>query len=192
MSRRPLRSVGQAIALALLVALVPARSVRSQSKSAAPAPVIVVETVRGRFAIQTYPADAPKTIAHVVALVKQGFYDGQRVHRVQPGFVMQFGDPQSRDLTRRDLWGKGDAASSGTPIGVSEISKKRPNVAGAVGIAHMGEPAKGDSQIYITLAPRPDLDGQYAVFGQVVDGEDVPSLLQVGDEITRVYLREPQ
>jgi len=54
----------------------------------------------------------------------------------------------------------------------------------------MGSPAKADSQIYITLAPRPDLDGQYAVFGQVVEGQDVPARLQVGDEIRRVYLRE--
>jgi cyclophilin family peptidyl-prolyl cis-trans isomerase len=53
----------------------------------------------------------------------------------------------------------------------------------------MGNPAKGDSQIYITLARRPDLDGQYAVFGRVIEGADVPARLQVGDEIRRVYVR---
>ena len=53
----------------------------------------------------------------------------------------------------------------------------------------MGNPAKGDSQIYITLAPRPDLDGQYAVFGRVIEGADVPATLQVGDELRRVYVR---
>jgi len=59
-----------------------------------------------------------------------------------------------------------------------------------VGVAHMGDPSKADSQIYVTLARRPDLDGQYAVFGHVVEGEDVPAALQVGDEIRRVYVRE--
>ena len=56
-------------------------------------------------------------------------------------------------------------------------------------MAHMGDPAKADSQLYVTLANRPDLDGQYAVFGQVITGEDVPDALQVGDVISRV-LRE--
>jgi cyclophilin family peptidyl-prolyl cis-trans isomerase len=53
----------------------------------------------------------------------------------------------------------------------------------------MGNPAKGDSQIYIALAARRDLDGQYAVFGRVIEGDDVPASLQVGDEITRAYIR---
>jgi cyclophilin family peptidyl-prolyl cis-trans isomerase len=151
--------------------------------------VIVVETSKGTFAFETYPNEAPKTVAHIVGLVQKGFYDGQRVHRALPGFLVQFGDPQTRDSSLRDRWGRGPAASSGTPIFVAEISKKRLHTAGAVGIAHMGNPAKGDSQIYITLAPRRDLDGQYAVFGRVIEGEDVPAGLQVGDEIRRVYVR---
>lgn len=153
-------------------------------------PLIVVETTRGTFAFETFPAEAPKTVAHVVALVRRGFYDGQRVHRALAGFVVQFGDPQTRDLPRQELWGRGDAASSGTPIGVPEMTKKRSHQAGAVGVAHMGDPAKADSQIYITLAPRPDLDGQYTVFGHVVEGEDVPARLRVGDEIRRAFVRE--
>ncbi len=154
------------------------------------APVIVVETTIGAFAFETFPREAPKTVAHVVALVRKGFYDGQRVHRAVPGFVVQFGDPQTRDLVKREIWGRGPAASSGTPIGVPEISKKRLHLAGVVGIAHMGEPAKADSQIYVTLAPRRDLDGQYAVFGRVAEGGDMPGRLRVGDQITRVYVRE--
>jgi cyclophilin family peptidyl-prolyl cis-trans isomerase len=153
-------------------------------------PLIVVETSKGTFAFETFPNEAPKTVAHIVALVRRGFYDGQRVHRALPGFVVQFGDPQTRDPEKRNLWGRGAAASSGTPIGVPEIGKKRRHQAGAVGVAHMGDPAKADSQIYVTLAPRPDLDAQYAVFGQVVEGEEVPATLQVGDEIIRVYVRE--
>jgi cyclophilin family peptidyl-prolyl cis-trans isomerase len=149
------------------------------------APRIRFETSAGTFVIETYPLEAPKTVAHVTSLVKTGFYDGQRVHRSLPGFVVQFGDPQTRDESARSVWGRGTAGSSGTPIGVAEITEKRTHRAGAVGVAHMGLPAKADSQIYITLDVRRELDGQYAVFGQVVEGWDVPSRLRVGDTIIR-------
>jgi cyclophilin family peptidyl-prolyl cis-trans isomerase len=152
-------------------------------------PVVVVDTSRGSFSFEVFPGDAPATVAHILELVRGHFYDGQRVHRALPGFVVQFGDPQSRDPAKRDVWGRGEAAASGRPIGVAEITRKRTHKRGAVGIAHMGNPARGDSQIYITLAPRPDLDGRYAVFGQVIAGEDVLAQLQVGDEIRRVYAR---
>lgn len=153
-------------------------------------PVVVVETSRGTFSFETFPTEAPATVAHIVGLVRAHFYDGLRVHRAQPGFVVQFGDPQSRDLEKRELWGRGPAAASGTPVGVAEFSKKRPHKAGSVGLAHMGNPSKADSQIYVTLRPRPDLDGRYVVFGQVISGDDVPAQLQVGDVITRVTIAE--
>jgi cyclophilin family peptidyl-prolyl cis-trans isomerase len=152
-------------------------------------PVVVVETTRGTFSFQTYPDEAPATVAHVLALVKAGFYDGQRVHRVLPGFVVQFGDPQSRDLSKQQEWGRGAAASSGHPIGVAEISLKRKNVNGAVGMAHQGDPAKADSQIYIALGDQPDLDNRYTVFGQVITGRNVPAELQTGDTIERVFVK---
>lgn len=178
-----------ALAAAVVLACAPVGAAQLVPRPPKPIPVIVVETAKGTFAFETYPNEAPKTVAHIVALANKGFYDGQRVHRALPGFLVQFGDPQTRETSLRDRWGRGAAASSGTPIGVAEISKKRLHQAGAVGIAHMGNPAKGDSQIYITLAPRHDLDGQYAVFGHVVEGGDVPARLQVGDEIRRVYVR---
>lgn len=153
-------------------------------------PVIVVETTKGAFAFETYPNEAPKTVEHVVQLVRDSFYDGQRFHRVLPGFVVQWGDPRSTDVSREADWGRGDAASSGKAIGVPEISKKRTHTKGAVGMAHPGDPAKADSQIYVTLADRPDLDGRYTVFGHLIAGADVPARLQRGDLILRVYVRE--
>jgi len=162
----------------------------SRTIQAATAPLLIVETSKGTFTIQTFPIDAPKTVAHIVALAKIHFYDGQRIHRALKGFVVQFGDPQSRDLAKRDVWGLGAAASSGKPVGAAEITPKRTHAAGAVGLAHMGEPAKADSQIYITLAARHDLDGKYAVFGQVVEGIDVPANLEVGDQIRQLSVRE--
>jgi peptidyl-prolyl cis-trans isomerase B (cyclophilin B) len=152
-------------------------------------PVIVVDTSRGTFSFETFPNDAPQTVAHVVALVKNGFYDGQRVHRAVPGFVVQFGDPQTRDPSIRQLWGRGAAAGSGKPIGAAEITRRRLHGKGAVAMAHMGDPAKADSQLYVTLADRPDLDGQYAVFGQVTAGQEVVESLQVSDLIARVYIK---
>ncbi len=153
-------------------------------------PVIVVDTVRGTFAFETYPDDAPRTVAHVADLVRHGFYDGQRIHRALPGFLVQWGDPRSRALESEPDWGRGPMASSGKPIGVAEITKKRVHTAGAVGIAHPGLPADADSQIYVTLADRPDLNGRYAVFGHIISGDDVLVRLQRGDVIRRMYVRE--
>lgn len=181
--------IGRATAMAVIVLALVSHSHRAlQGQDVAQ--TVVVETARGRFAIELFQQDAPVSVAHIVKLVREHFYDGQRVHRVLPGFVVQFGDPQTRDVALRDIWGKGTAASSGTPVGVAEIGSRRRHTALAVGLAHMGEPKTADSQIYITLAPRPDLDGRYAVIGRVVEGEDVPASLEVGDEIQRVYLRE--
>jgi len=172
-------------AVLLFGLLLVAGSARAQN----PGPVIVVESSRGAFSFETFPSDAPMTVGHVVALVKSGFYDGLRIHRTIPGFIVQFGDPQTRDMAARSLWGRGAAAGSGKPIGAAEITRRRPHVKGAVAMAHMGDPSKADSQLYVTLANRPDLDGQYAVFGQVTDGEEVIEALEVGDLITRAFIK---
>jgi peptidyl-prolyl cis-trans isomerase B (cyclophilin B) len=176
------------IRFVLIACLVGGVAIRLKAQDRPGTPVLVVETSKGSFSIQTFPNEAPLTVAHIVSLVRAHFYDGLRVHRALPGFVVQFGDPQTRDLEKRELWGRGAAAASGTPIGVAELSKKRLHRAGAVGMAHMGDPTKADSQIYVTLQPQRDLDGRYVVFGQVVSGDDVPSELQAGDLITRVFI----
>jgi len=183
-----MRANATALILALAM-LQPAESAIPNPQSALPGPVIVVETSKGTFAFETYPGDAPKTVEHILALVKRGFYDGQRIHRALPGFVVQWGDPQSRDMNKQADWGKGAAASSGTPIGISEITKKRQHTKGAVGVSHIGVPTQADSQIYITLADRPDLNGKYTVFGHLIEGDDVVSALQVGDVIRKAYVR---
>jgi peptidyl-prolyl cis-trans isomerase B (cyclophilin B) len=154
------------------------------------APIIVVETSKGTFEFETYPVEAPKTVAHVVALVKRGFYDGQRVHRALTGFLVQWGDPRSRDTAREEDWGRGPDASSGKAIGVPEISRKHLHGPGAVAMAHPGVPGQADSQMYVTLADRPDLNGKYTVFGQVIAGADVPARLERGDVIRRMFVKE--
>jgi peptidyl-prolyl cis-trans isomerase B (cyclophilin B) len=145
----------------------PARPKAPAVRTPGSGPVIVVETVKG----------------------KRGFYNGQRVHRAVPNFVVQFGDPQSRDMTRREWWGRGDMAGSGTPVGAAEISKKHLHIRGAVAMAHSGNPANADAQFYVVLAPAPKLNGKYAVFGKVVEGVDVPAKLKVADMIRKVTVR---
>jgi peptidyl-prolyl cis-trans isomerase B (cyclophilin B) len=152
-------------------------------------PVIVVETSKGAFEFETYPDDAPKTVANIVALTKKGFYNGQRFHRVVPGFVIQAGDPQTRDMSKRDQWGRGAAAGSGKPVGVAEFSKTHLHTTGAVAMAHAGDAAQADSQFYVTLGPKPALNGKYAVFGHVISGADVPAKIEVGDLIKRMYVK---
>jgi cyclophilin family peptidyl-prolyl cis-trans isomerase len=152
-------------------------------------PVIVVETMKGTFEFETYPNEAPKTVGHVVDLVRRGFYDGQRFHRALPGFVIQWGDPQSRDLGKQAEWGRGAVAASGTPIGVSEINKKRPQTKGTVAMAHAGVPSQADSQIYVTLADRPDLNGKYTIIGHILSGDEVLDNIQRGDIVKRMYVK---
>lgn len=155
-------------------------------RSAGAGPVVVIETAKGTIEFETYPSDAPKTVEHILALVKRNHYNGLRIHRVVPGFVVQFGDPQTRDMTKQNLWG---TQGSGRPIGAAEISPTRKHGLGAVAMAHAGNPARADAQMYITLAPQPRLDGAYAVFGQVISGMDVVRKLQVGDRIVRAAVK---
>jgi cyclophilin family peptidyl-prolyl cis-trans isomerase len=178
-------------AVALIALLIPSLLAVAGPLSAQDGgPVVVVETSAGVFAFETFPDEAPRTVAHILQLVRNGFYDGQRFHRAIPGLVVQWGDPQTKSLEKSAEWGKGEAASSGHPIGVSEMNKKRRHLRGAVGVAHLGDPARADSQIYVTLDARPDLDGRYTVFGRLISGTDIPARLQKGDQITRMYVRE--
>jgi cyclophilin family peptidyl-prolyl cis-trans isomerase len=175
------------LALSLaLVALVGSATASAQAPAAPAGPVIVVETSKGVFEFETYPAEAPKTVARIIELVKQRFYNGMRIHRVVPGFVIQMGDPQTRDMTKKDRWGTG---GSGKPIGVAEITKTRTHVLGAVAMAHAGDPAKADSQFYVTLAPAARLNGQYTVFGKVISGMDVVQKTVAEDRIVRMTVK---
>ena len=166
----------------------PAKPATPGRTSPGAGPVLVVETVKGTFEIETYPNEAPKTVEHVVGLVKRNFYNGLRVHRMEPNFVVQFGDPQTRDMTKRADWGTRD---SGDPIGALEVSKKRTHLTGAVAMAHReGDPKGSDSQMYVVLSPRPELNGKYTVFGQVISGMDVVQKLRIPDVIRRVTVRD--
>jgi cyclophilin family peptidyl-prolyl cis-trans isomerase len=174
------------LAMALLLCVALSLPGAAQTKSPGAGPVIVLETVKGTIEFETYPEEAPKTVEHILELVKKGFYNGQRFHRADPNFVIQIGDPVSRDMSRIDWWGR---QGSGKPIGVAEITKKRKNGVGAVGMGHTGVARDADSQFYITKRVAPELDGKYTVFGKVLKGMDVVNKIQKSDILKRAYLK---
>ena len=150
-------------------------------------PIVVFETVKGTFEMETYPNEAPKSVEHILTLVRRNFYNGLRVHRLVKGQLVQFGDPLSRDMSKRDRWGTG---GSGKSIGVAEISPKRKHLVGSVALAHPGDPRLADSQLYVMLIPQPKYDKDYAVIGRVIAGMDVVQKLQETDVIRRASVRE--
>jgi cyclophilin family peptidyl-prolyl cis-trans isomerase len=160
-----------------------------QAKPAAP--VVVLTTVKGVIEIETFPAEAPKSVARFVELAKSGFYRGNRFHWVQPG-VAQVGDQLTRDMTKRDMWGTGGSGprQSPRPIGVAEIGKRRFE-RGIVGLAYRAgqKPELADSQIFILTAPNPALNGKYAILGRVIVGMTVVDKIAIADMIKDVTVR---
>ena len=191
----------RAIGIALIATIAVGVSLGAQSAgrgrgATSALPVVVFVTDKGPFEVELYPNEAPRSVEHILTLVRRKFYNGLRVHRFVPGFVVQFGDPQTRDMTRKAYWGNG---GSGRAIGVAEISPKRPHKLGAVALAHSGDPATtADSQIYICVngparyaPPNAAIEGNYAVIGQVISGIDVVQQLRELDIIKGATVKAP-
>ncbi|HEB13091.1 MAG TPA: peptidylprolyl isomerase [Actinobacteria bacterium] len=140
---------------------------------------VLIETEKGQMTIVLYPDVAPKTVESFITLIQKGFYNDLTFHRVEPGFVVQGGDPQ----------GNG-SGGPGYTIKAEFNSKK--HIRGTVAMARSADPDSAGSQFYICLAPQPSLDGKYTVFGQVVEGMDVVDKIAVGDVMKRVYLEPAQ
>ena len=194
-----IRTIWLAVIVTLTVSVPAFAQTTAAAKAPAPAPaaqkspgagqVFVIETVKGMIEIETYPNEAPKTVEHILALIKRNFYNGQRILRIVPGQLVQFGDPQTRDMTKQAWWGRGFDAGSGKSIGAAEFSKKRLHKVGSVSMAHAGDAREADSQMFISLSAQPKWNGQYTVFGQVISGMDVVRKLAVTDRIVRVTLK---
>ena len=117
---------------------------------------VVLQTNHGTMTIRLFPDEAPQTVANFKRLVAAGFYDGKPFYRVVAGHVIQAGDGGENDQPTVPLEAGG-----------------HPHVEGAVGLARDSDPDSGSTELYICLAPRPHLDGRYAVFGQLDEGYDV-------------------
>lgn len=143
-----------------------------------------IVTDKGRIVIELYRERAPLTTANFIDLAASGFYDQIKFHRIEPGFVVQFGDPLTKDDAQRPLWGTGGPGYTIADEFHPELSH---DSAGIVSMANAG-PNTGGSQIFITLDATTFLDGKHAVFGKVIEGMDVVETLSVGDAITTIEI----
>lgn len=150
-------------------------------------PVVQVTTNRGSFTIRLNPEFAPNTVATFLELTASRFYDGTTFHRVEPGFVVQGGDPQTKDKSvDPQLYGTGNP---GFRLKAEFNGLKHET--GTVAMARSQDPDSAGSQFYITLAPQPTLDNQYTVFGKVKQGMDVVQQLRRGDVIESITILKP-
>lgn len=140
----------------------------------------------GEFVIEFSPQDAPGTVENFAKLAKSGFYDGIAFHRVEPGFVAQAGDPQTKTLPAGDR----RLGTGGPGYTIKAEFNKQPHVRGTVAMARTQDPDSAGSQFYICFKAAPFLDGQYTVFGQVTRGMEVVDAIKVGDRMKSVTIAE--
>ncbi len=145
-----------------------------------PAPIFArIDTTYGPIEVELFPASAPKTVANFVSLAQSGFYNNLVWHRIVKGFVIQTGDPNTRNaVADRSTWGSGGSSTT-VPL---EIDPSLHNYAGYLGMARAADPNSGSSQFYINLSNSTSnlgLDGNYTVFGKVVGGWSV--VMQIAD-----------
>lgn len=127
-----------------------------------------LHTTMGDITLKFLPEQAPNTVANFLKLAKSGFYDGTRFHRVIKNFMIQGGDPLSKDDTKKAQWGTGGPGYQFN----DEVSKTNSNIVGSVAMANSGPNTQG-SQFFINAVDNHYLDPNYTVFAQVTSGLDV-------------------
>ena len=132
------------------------------------APRVIITTKFGQMELVFFPELAPKHVESFLGLAKKGFYNGTIFHRVIPGFMIQGGDPNTKDLSKRHLYGMGGPGYT-LPAEFNRIPHER----GIVSAARSADPNSAGSQFFIMVGKAPSLDGQYTVFGEVVKGIEV-------------------
>lgn len=141
--------------------------------------VAVIKTANGEMVLEFWPDVAPKTVENFKKLAKKGFYDGTAFHRIVKGFMIQGGDPLTKDASAEARWGTGDP---GYKID-AEFNDKL-HVRGVISMARSSDPNSAGSQFFICLGDAAFLNHQYTAFGKVIKGDDV--LGKLGDvETTR-------
>lgn len=130
--------------------------------------VAVIKTNQGDLVIEFWPEVAPNTVANFQKLAKQGFYDGTCFHRVIKGFMIQGGDPLTKDEANRARWGTGDPGYK-----IKAEFNDRSHVRGVVSMARSQDPDSAGSQFFICHGNPTFLDRQYTAFGKLIRGDDV-------------------
>ena len=131
----------------------------------------------GEIRLEFYPEDAPKTVENFVTLAKKGFYNGLNFHRVVPDFVVQGGCPKGN-------------GTGGPGYQIKAEFNKQKHLRGSVAMARSQHPDSAGSQFYITYGPTPHLDGNYTVFGKVVEGMEHVDRIKQGDRMSSVAIVE--
>ena len=142
--------------------------------AAATKEVAVIKTSAGEMVVEFWPEVAPNTVANFIKLAKDGFYDGTAFHRIIKGFMIQGGDPLSKDPSKEAMWGTGSADHY-----VKAEFNDRHHVLGVISMARAQDPDSASCQFFICLDDQQRLDGQYTAFGHLIKGEDV--LKTLGD-----------
>ncbi|HEX7206870.1 MAG TPA: peptidylprolyl isomerase [Nitrososphaeraceae archaeon] len=127
----------------------------------------IITTKFGDIEVELYSDSAPTTVENFKDLAKKGFYDGLIFHRIVPGFVIQGGDPYTRNTTNRRRWGTG-----GPGWNIKAEFNKNTHTRGVLSMARSQDPDSAGSQFFIVLKDSNFLDGQYTIFGKVKSGMD--------------------
>ena len=128
----------------------------------------IINSSLGDIKVEFYSEHAPKTVDNFKELANKGFYDGLIFHRIVPNFVIQGGDPNTRNMNNRTGWGTG-----GPGWTLKAEFNKNKHSRGALSMARSQDPDSAGSQFFIVLKDSNFLDGQYTVFGRVILGMDV-------------------
>jgi cyclophilin family peptidyl-prolyl cis-trans isomerase len=128
----------------------------------------IIATKFGEIKVEFYPEHAPKAVENFRKLANRTFYDGLIFHRIVPNFVIQGGDPNTRDVNNRSRWGSG-----GPGWTIKAEFNKNTHSRGTISMARSQDPDSAGSQFFIVLKDSNFLDGQYTVFGKVISGMDI-------------------
>ncbi|MDO8269308.1 MAG: peptidylprolyl isomerase [Candidatus Levybacteria bacterium] len=145
------------------------------------AKMVTIQTEKGAIEIELYPTDAPKTVANFATHAKNGYYNGLTFHRVEPGFVIQGGDPNGNGSGGYSIFGP----TFEDELNPETESYKAGYLEGVVAMANRGPNTNG-SQFFIMLADNTTLPKNYTIFGKVTKGMDVVKKITVGDKMTSV------
>jgi len=130
--------------------------------------VAVIKTTEGEMVVEFWPDVAPKTVENFKTLAKKGFYDGTCFHRVIKDFMIQGGDPKTKDPAQESSWGTGDPNYK-----IKAEFSDRPHVRGVLSMARSQDPDSAGSQFFICHGNPRFLDRQYTAFGKLIKGDDV-------------------
>src|SRR5436853_1982294 len=162
------------LTLLLGTATLAAQETKTEKAPNASNEVAVIKTSEGDMVVQFWTDAAPNTIENFKKLARSGFYNGTIFHRIVKGFMIQGGDPNSKDPAKEDRYGEG-----GPGYKIKAEFNDHPHERGVISMAREPDPDSAGSQFFICLAPVPRLDHQYTTFGKLIKGDDV--LGKIGD-----------